>query len=333
MSLGHIAYADWQAIQPDMDKLKNDTAKCNTTLYQELEKCKSCAKKECEPSLEEIIVYYLEEGAQPFVEFGNMVADWGAWQEIGDFFEDKGEAFANWGGWGTMEDFFSNVGKGFVGWSGWEEFEDLGKTIGSGLVNFGKKFGDIGKIGDLFRRRRSSKELAYLYRALAELYTREEELDPKVKQCMEKCDVCAPFLLDKNGMIDSVCGPELRQLNTSVFFRVTRVQLAKTFFEDKGNPIIIKFEYTPAFDPTIMGFKPVRLTAVVNQGANPSNTYVSKNPYKLGQIPATAALMAKEYFEEKLNQWATMCLRACVRVRVCFVCVHACVSHKVSNNI
>ena len=57
-----------------------------------------------------------------------------------------------------MEDFFSNVGKGFVGWSGGEEFEDLGKTIGSELVDFGKKFGNIGKIGDLFRRRRRSSD-------------------------------------------------------------------------------------------------------------------------------------------------------------------------------
>ena len=43
------------------------------------------------------ILYFLEDGAQPFVEFGNMIAGWEAWQEIGDFFEHKGEAFCKLG--------------------------------------------------------------------------------------------------------------------------------------------------------------------------------------------------------------------------------------------
>ena len=315
-TLAHILGEEYNKTKSQAEALKADMTSCKSLMSAKQDICKACAKNKCKPGIDDMIVYYLEEAASPFVDFGNLIGDWKGWDDMSDWFEGAGKDFVNWGGWDDMGDFFENIGKGFVNWSGWNDMGDWFENFGKDFVNFfeddvGGFFSDIGSgIGDIFGRRKRSlmlsrqatgEQLVHLYRALSKVYSRE--ISSEVRACMEKCDSCKPFLSDTETMINTICGPELLQLNATYFNAITKIQLVYNLLKNEKEPILksLKFDptsYSPALisgDFQSMGYSKSKLLAMF---ANGFRDFEPTQGYMMMKVPTSAALAAKEYWEE-----------------------------------
>ena len=290
-TLAYIIGGEYNETKPQAEKLREDIEECKTLITAKQAVCKACAKDACEPGLDDIIVYYLKEAGQPFVDFGNLIGDWSGWDDMSNFFEGAGSGFVSWSGWDDANDFFENIGGSIGSWSGWSD-------IGNFFENFGLDF------ADLFTRRKRSlmlkggrnEKLAYLYRALTKVYSRQSNLSDEARACMEKCDSCSPFLSDTDTMINTICGEELLQLNATYYVTIMKLKLVYGFLTDKTNPLLTSLNYNPtSFDPTVMGYPNVELVAMFSEGYR---EFKPTEPYRMMQVPTSAALMAKEYWDE-----------------------------------
>ena len=301
-TLAHILGSEYNETKPHAAKLRADMEVCKTLITAKQDVCKSCAKDKCEPGLDDIIVYYLEEAAQPFVDFGNLIGDWSGWDDMGDFFEGAGKDFITWSGWDDIGNFFENIGKGIGGWSGWDDigdfFVDFGKGFAEGFTDFWDGIGDF-----LGRRKRSlmlngagNEKLAHLYRALTKAYSRQSEISSEARACMEKCDSCDPFLADTDTLINTICGEELLQLNASYFLTITKLQLVYKLLSDKEDHILTYLKYdATSFDPTITGYARIKLGLKFAEGYR---DFEPTDGYRLMAVPECAALNAWEYWNE-----------------------------------
>ena len=308
-TLAHILGGEYNETKPWAEKLRSDMAQCKTMMEAKQTVCKSCAKSKCKPGVDDIIVHYLGIAASPFVDFGNLIGDWKAWDDMANWFEGAGKGFVNWGGWNDMGDFFENIGKGFVNWPGWGDIGKWFENFGQDFANFFKNdvggwFSDFGNdIGNIFGRRKRSlmlsrraggEQLLHLYRALSELYSRE--ISSEAKACMQKCDSCTPFLSDTETMINTICGPELLQLNATYFNTITKLLLVYKLLTDEKQPIIMSLQYDPtSFDMAIMGYSRIKIAAKFT--ASGYSDFAPHQGYMMMKIPTSAALIAKEYWE------------------------------------
>ena len=108
--LMHMIGAEYNATDILAQELQIAMATCKVAIEAQQEQCKSCAKDSCKPGIDEIIIHYLELGAEPFVDFGNDIAGWKGWDDMGDWFQGAGQDFVNWGVWGDYGDFFKDIG-------------------------------------------------------------------------------------------------------------------------------------------------------------------------------------------------------------------------------
>ena len=296
-TLLHLIGADYNATEPKAQQLKIDMATCKSIIDLRQGQCKECAQSACEPGVDDIILHYLEQGAEPFIDFGNEFAGWKGWDDMGDWFEGAGESFVSWGGWDDIGGFFENIGS----WSGWGDALDFTKDVG----NF---FGDLGKgIGDLFGRRKralgknlSPRELGMIYRALIKIYARAEEISPEVRECMAKCPVCSPFLkATSDETVNEICGPELLQLNQTVFTKMIMLEKQYERVKDTENLIIRGLKYDVSSmdtsDPLNIKFSIAKLDAMCTGGYT---EYQTAEGYLMSKPHVSAAVMAREYFDK-----------------------------------
>lgn len=296
--LFHIVYAEKEKTETMADTLKEDMATCKTTLTTQQATCKECAKNKCSPSFGEIIENYLNKALDPIEEVGIDIISWGGWAEMSDFYEGIGEAFIDWGGWGDMKDFFTDIASGIGNWGGWTDIADFGEDFYNEL----KKIEDIFDFDNPFGwKKRDIDTLSSLYRMLAYLHKRKLEqqrrdIDPEVRECMEQCSSCAPFLGEFRAMVGSVCGQDLLDLNDTVAFRAKVIMLIYQYIVDNTTAIVESISYNPfSLDPVKGYFTEVTISARFESGYM---SYASSVGYRFIAIPTMAALMSLEYCQE-----------------------------------
>ena len=139
-----------------------------------------------------------------------------------------------------------------------------------------------------------------VYRALKKVYARTEQLDPDVRECMETCPVCSPFLdATPDETVGQICGQELLELNRTVFNAMMKLKTQYARVSDNENLIIrgLRYDVTSmdASDPLNIEFSVALLDAMCSTGYT---EYQTADGYLLSKSHVSAALMAKEYFNK-----------------------------------
>ena len=292
----HLIGAEYNATEPLVKQLKIDMATCKAIIGVRQGQCTSCAKGKCKPGLDDIILHYLEKGAEPFVDFGNDFVGWKGWDDMGNWFEGIGHEFTGWGGWNDVGDFFEGIGD----WNGWDIAGDFAKDFVDVFADFGKGIDDFfGRRKRALDRKMPARELVTLYRALGKMYARADEIDPEVRECMEQCSECSPFLkATSDETVNEICGPELLKLNQTVFIKMAMLQTQYEKVMDTDNLIVRGVRYDVSSmdvsDPLNIKFTVALLDAMCSDGYT---EYQSAEGYLISKPHVSAALMAKEYFD------------------------------------
>ena len=207
-----------------------------------------------------------------------------------------------------LEDTVKDIGKGLE-----DGVKDIGKGLEDGLKDIGKSIVNVFKPrisvprislprirfrsrGWGKKRRRSVlDDLDDEEEALSQI---RRELDPEVRDCMEKCSSCDPFLVDEQTRIRMVCGPDFVQLNEKVKSAVSQIKLLYDLVMDDHNLIVSAIKYdTDSFNFADLSFGNVTITAFFPGGYQ---TYKSALPFQASpeKTAVSAALMAKEYYDK-----------------------------------
>ena len=309
-TIAHLLGSDYNATKAEAEALKKEMATCKELITAKQAVCKTDAKNACEPGLDDIILYYLDEAAAPFVDMAEKLSNesaWGqAWQKLATFYGGLGSDFIGMEGWGDMADFFTNLKDGFVSWGGWDDAGDFFSSLGSGFLSGMNDFFNMDFTFNLRRKRAlelkeraAGDQLVHFIRALAEMTERKtnynRELSSEARACMEKCDSCKAFLQDSEYMITTICGAELLQRNMTFFATLANLNMVYSLLTEKDNPIITSLQYDPtSFSMTIMGYSRVELWANFAAGYD---VFKPSEGYRMMAMPRSAALMAKEYYD------------------------------------
>lgn len=245
-----------------------------------------------------------------------------------DIGEDIGKGLKHFGG--QVEDTVKDLGKGLE-----DGIKDIGKGLEDGVKGLGKGLEDgikgIGKgiengIKDIgktvhkifvprirfrFRRifgKKKKRSVEYLPESEdieaesssdeAEYALYRRSIEPEVRQCMERCSVCGPFLQDDaTERTRSVCGNTFVELSTSdtIMTVVPKLQALYKRVTDDDNLIVSSLECDlSSYSFSNNAFSRAYINVFFENGYQ---TYQSVHPFNAGEIPTSAALMAKEYWD------------------------------------
>ena len=208
-----------------------------------------------------------------------------------------------------LEDTVKDIGKGLE-----DGIKDIGKGLENGIKNLGKSITKVFKPRISlprislprisFRRswgKKRRRSLSYYDEDLDDedeaLSHIRREVDPDVRECMEKCASCDPFLVDEQTRIRLVCGPDFVQLSNDVKSIVSKIKLLYDHVMDDHNPIVSSVECdTDSFSFADLSFANVKITVFFEGGYR---TYRTELPFhaSVEKTAVSAALMAKEYYD------------------------------------
>lgn len=315
-SLYGIIADKWSETEPVRERLDRERPVCEATFARQESACQKCAEKECDQNLVEVL---LKKAEKVFKDLGKGVRD--GLKDIGKPFEDIGKGLENLGGdviekvkdlGKNLENGIKDVGKGI---------EDGVKSVGSGVANGIK---DIAKtVHKVFVPRIRLPRIRFRFRGFGKKkrsvdYLSESEelesypspddaeyalfrrylIESEVRRCMEKCAVCRPFLSDdETAQIRSVCGEEYVQLSTLDTIRIVLPRLGALHERVLNEEDLIVKSVDCDLNSYSMDkdeFSRAHINVYFEEGYQ---TYQSKHPFKVRDIPTSAALMAKEYYD------------------------------------
>ena len=213
-----------------------------------------------------------------------------------------------------LEDTVKDIGKGLE-----DGVKDIGKGLEDGIKGIGKSIVKVFKPRISLPRislprirfsrgwgKKRKRSVSYYDDDLdeeEELYQiRRELMDPEVRDCMEKCSSCDPFLVDEQTRIRMVCGPEFVQLSNRVNVAVSQIKLLYDHVMDDHNLVVTSLQYdTDSFNFAEVSFESVELTAFFPGGYQ---TYKSALSFHASseKTAVSAALMAKEYYDKFMHR-------------------------------
>lgn len=229
--------AEYVLLQPAIKQQNETMNECMSMIKTRQETCMSCARSKCDGESIEWNEVPLSGPKNWFEGTAQRPMNTPVSPEvrgIGSWFKNAGNSFINWSGWTDMGNFFKNV----FGNTG-----NIFRNVFSGL-----------KLPDIFgRKRRDVRELNLTARRLQMIRRRYmprrmEGFSQEVRECMERCSECTPFL-DRTTLTTEVCGEQVlaaQRVMAEVIGRMEALFEAARRAEQGLTPMVSRVEYDEA---------------------------------------------------------------------------------------